>query len=138
MLANPIATLGAGLILPFVQWNTVRLNLQVSQSQYEEAVVNFRQTLYAALGDVEKALAARLRHEAERAWLEESLAQARLSENMTGERYRAGAVSLRDWLETQETRRSAEVALAESRLNRLTALMEIYLALGGEAVASVL
>ncbi len=133
VLDSPIATLGAGLVLPFVQWNTVRLNLQVSQSEYEEAVVNFRQTLYAAFSDVETALAARLRHEAERMWLEESLIQARLSEDMTGERYRAGALSLRDWLESRETRRAAEIALAGNRLNRLTALMEIYLALGGGA-----
>lgn len=66
-------------------------------------------------------------------WLEESLIQARLSEDMTGERYRAGALSLRDWLESRETRRAAEIALAGNRLNRLTALMEIYLALGGGA-----
>lgn len=137
VLDNPIATLGAGLALPFVQWNTVRLNIEISQSQHEEAVVNFRQTLYAALSDVEKALAARLCHEAERAWLEESLVQARLSEDMTGERYRAGALALRDWLATTETRRAAEIALAGNRLNRLTALMEIYLALGGDARATV-
>lgn len=133
VLDNPIATLGAGLVLPFVQWNTVRLNLKVSQSQYEEAVVNFRQTLLEALLDVEKALAARQRYEAERSWLEESLAQARLSEEMSAERYRAGAISLQDWLETRETRRAAEVDLTENRLNRLFSVMGIYLALGGEA-----
>ena len=133
VLDNPIATLGAGLVLPFVQWNTVRLNIKVGQSQYEEAVVNFRQTLLEALLDVEKALAARQRYEAERSWLEESLTQARLSEEMSAERYRAGAISLQDWLETRETRRAAEVDLAENRLNRLISVMDIYLALGGEA-----
>ncbi|NCD24449.1 MAG: efflux transporter outer membrane subunit [Deltaproteobacteria bacterium] len=133
VLDNPIATLGAGLVLPFVQWNTVRLNIKVGQSQYEEAVVNFRQTLLEALLDVEKALAARQRYEAERSWLEESLTQARLSEEMSAERYRAGAISLQDWLETRETRRAAEVDLAENRLNRLISVMDIYLALGGDA-----
>jgi NodT family efflux transporter outer membrane factor (OMF) lipoprotein len=133
VLADPIATLGAGLVLPFVQWNTVRLNIKVAESQYEEAVVNFRQTLYAALGDVENALAARERYENERPWLEESLAFARRSEALTGERYRSGAVSLQDWLETRETRRSAEVALAGNRFNRLVSRMGVYLALGGEA-----
>lgn len=137
VLADPFATLGAGLILPFVQWNTVRLNIRVAESQYEEAVINFRQTLYAALGDVEKALAARERYENERPWLEESLAFARRSEALTGERYRSGAVSLQDWLETRETRRSAEVALAGNRFNRLVSRMGVYLALGGEAAPAV-
>lgn len=133
VLADPIATLGAGLVLPFVQWNTVRLNIKVAESQYEEAVVNFRQTLHAALGDVENALAARERYENERPWLEESLAFARRSEALTGERYRSGAVSLQDWLETRETRRSAEVALAGNRFNRLVSRMGVFLALGGDA-----
>lgn len=137
VLVDPIATLGAGLVLPFVQWNTVRLNIRVAESQYEEAVINFRQTLYAALGDVENALAARERYENERPWLEESLAFALRSEALTGERYRSGAVSLQDWLETRETRRSAEVALAGNRFNRLVSRMGVYLALGGEAAPAV-
>jgi outer membrane protein TolC len=58
VLKNPIATLGAGLTLPFLQWNTARLTVAVSQTSYEEAVVNFRQTLYTALSEVENSLAA--------------------------------------------------------------------------------
>jgi NodT family efflux transporter outer membrane factor (OMF) lipoprotein len=37
LLKNPVATLGAGLALPFLQWNTARLSVGVSQTQYEEA-----------------------------------------------------------------------------------------------------
>jgi outer membrane protein TolC len=51
--------LGAGLALPFIQWNTMKLNIEISKADYEEAVVNFRQTLYSALSDVENALSAR-------------------------------------------------------------------------------
>ncbi len=49
VLQNPMATLGIGLSLPFIQWNTRNLNIQVSETRYEEAATNFRQSLLRAL-----------------------------------------------------------------------------------------
>ncbi len=34
----------------------MKLNVEISKTDYEEAVVNFRQTLYSALSDVENAV----------------------------------------------------------------------------------
>ena len=51
-LQNPYAALGASLALPFIQWNTMKLNVEISKTEYEEAVVNFSQTLYSALSDL--------------------------------------------------------------------------------------
>jgi NodT family efflux transporter outer membrane factor (OMF) lipoprotein len=133
VLANPIGSLGAGLALPFLQFNQMRLNTQVSESQYAEAVVGFRQTLYQALADVDNALSARLT-QAERArLLEASLVAALKSERLYEVRYKAGAVALRAWLDAQERRRAAEIALAENRLARLDNQVSIYQALGGDA-----
>jgi len=133
VLANPIGSLGAGLALPFLQFNQMRLSTQVSESQYAEAVVGFRQTLYQALADVDNALTARLT-QAERArLLETSLVAALKSERLYEVRYKAGAVALRAWLDAQERRRAAEIALAENRLARLDNQVSIYQALGGDA-----
>ncbi|PZQ11527.1 MAG: RND transporter [Rhodanobacter denitrificans] len=133
VLANPVGSLGAGLALPFLQFNQMRLSTQVSESQYAEAVVGFRQTLYQALADVDNALAARLT-QAERArLLEASLVAALKSERLYEVRYKAGAVALRAWLDAQERRRAAEIALAENRLARLDNQVSIYQALGGDA-----
>lgn len=131
VLKNPVATLGAGLTLPFLQWREMQLSVAVSQSDYAEAVVNFRQTLYQALSDVENALSARTQYEAQGEKLQQSLAAARKVEQLYEVRYRAGAVSLQSWLEAQERRRDAEVSLAENRLDRLSNHVTLYLALGG-------
>lgn len=131
VLQNPYGALGAGLTLPFVQWNTMKLNVEISKTDYEEAVVNFRQSLYAALGDVENALSARTRYAEENVHLEESLALARRAEELAEVRYRAGSTALQAWLDTQESRRSAEKVLAQNRLNRLKNQMALYQALGG-------
>jgi hypothetical protein len=46
-------------------------------------------------------------------------------------RYRAGSVALQAWLDAQERRRQAEVALAENRLSRLQNFTTLCQALGG-------
>jgi NodT family efflux transporter outer membrane factor (OMF) lipoprotein len=131
VLQNPIAALGVGLTLPFIQWNTMKLDVEISKTEYEEAVVNFRQTLYSALSDVENALAGRTRYAEENRLLEESLKLARKAEELAEVRYRAGATPLQSWLDTQESRRSAEKSLAQNRLNRLNSQMKLFQALGG-------
>lgn len=131
VLQNPYTALGAALTLPFIQWNTMKLNVEISKTDYEEAVVNFRQTLYTALSDVENALSARVNYEEENRQLEESLALARRSEELVEIRYRVGSTAMQSWLDAQESRRSAERSLADTRLNRLKNCMTLYRALGG-------
>ena len=135
LLANPVATLGAGLSLPFVQWNKMKLNIEIAKEEYEQAVVEFRQTLYEALQDVENALSAGKHYMAREAILLRSLDLAREAERMAEVRYRAGQTGVQDWLDQQETRRTAELALAKNRYNRLNNLMTLYVALGGEPVS---
>lgn len=132
VLRNPYTLLGAGLTLPFIQWNTMELNVVIAKADYEEAVVNFRQTLYSALNDVENALSARSSYEEEGRHLEESLALAKRAEELDEFRYRAGSTGLQPWLDAQESRRSAEKSLNENRLNRLKNMMKLYQALGGD------
>jgi NodT family efflux transporter outer membrane factor (OMF) lipoprotein len=131
VLRNPYAALGAGLALPFIQWNTMELNVAISKSEYEEAVVNFRQTLYSALADVENALSARTTSAEEGKQLEESLALAKKAEQLVEVRYRAGSTALQSWLDAQESRRDAERALAVVHLSQLKNCMTLYQALGG-------
>ena len=130
-LSNPVATLGAGLTLPFLQWREMQLNSKVSEAEYQQAVVEFRQTLYQALADVENALSARRQYQAQGEKLEASLSAARQAERLYEVRYRAGAAALKDWLEAQETRRQADIALLQNRYNRFANQVTVYQALGG-------
>jgi NodT family efflux transporter outer membrane factor (OMF) lipoprotein len=133
LLQNPVAALGLGVSLPFLQRANMQLNIQVSETQYEEAVLNFRQTLYTALGDVDNALSLRQQLALQAARLQESLQAARTAERLYEVRYRAGAAALKAWLDAQEKRRSADIALADNRLSRLNNQLALYQALGGDA-----
>jgi len=133
VLSNPVATLGSGLTLPFLQQTERQLNIAREQAIYETAVITFRQTFYEALVEVQDALSARTQYDEQARRLEESLAAAQRTESAYELRYRVGAVALRTWLDAQRTRRDAEASLAANRLNRLLNRVTLHQALGGRA-----
>jgi NodT family efflux transporter outer membrane factor (OMF) lipoprotein len=133
VLQNPVGTLGLGMTLPFLQRTAMQLTIRGSEALHEEAVVNFRQTLYSALGDVENALSSRQQLAEQGLRLEETLQAARNAERLYEVRYRAGAATLKLWLDAQEKRRTADIAVAENRLARLKNQVVVYQALGGDA-----
>ncbi|MGS0742449.1 efflux transporter outer membrane subunit [Glaciimonas sp. GG7] len=133
LLQNPVGTLATGLTFPFLQWNQMQLSIKVSQANYEKAVIDFRQTFYKALSDVEIALSARTQFQAQASKLAQSLAAANQIERLYQERYREGAVALRVWLDAQDTLRASQLAQADNMLNLLISQVTLYQALGGDA-----
>lgn len=130
LLQNPVATLGAGLVLPFVQWNTTQLSIRVSETQYEEAVVGYRQRLYTALAEVEDGLSSRTQLMAEGDALRAAVAQARRAESISRTRYEAGFTEIQLWLDAQASLRSTQRSLIANRLNQLNSQVNLYKALG--------
>jgi NodT family efflux transporter outer membrane factor (OMF) lipoprotein len=133
VLENPVAALGAGLVLPFVNWKQQQRRAAISELDHQEAVIGFRRALYQAFAEVEDALSARARLRARAERLGQALGAARRAERLAELRFREGAVALQTWLDAQEARRQAEVALAENRLSELESHVALVEALGGDA-----
>jgi outer membrane protein TolC len=131
VLDNPVSTLGAGLVLPFIQWRDMQRNVAIAQTDHDSAVLAYRQSWYQALADVENALSARQQYEDQGVQLQVALDAAQTAERLSEVRYRAGSVPLKTWLDAQETRRQAEVSLAANRLSRLNAWVSLIQSLGG-------
>ncbi len=132
-LRDPVATLAGVLTAPFFQFNQARYSTQLARTQFDEAALAFRKTLLQALYDVDNALSARTQLSQEAAHLERSLTAAQEVERLFEIRYRSGAVALQLWLNAQETRRLAQISLAENRLARMQNHVGLCLALGGDA-----
>lgn len=130
LLSNPIATLGSGLLLPFLNFREGQLAVRVSELQYEEAVLSFRRTLLSAFNDVGIALSARTRLSEKMALVGQSLAAAQEAEALTERRYRVGEIALRIWLDAQERRRSAQAAITAVRLEQLLNEVQLFRVLG--------
>lgn len=132
LLANPVAILGAGLNLPFLNLKAMRVDTSVAQVEYESAVIGFRQVLYQAFADVENALSARVRLAEQADFRARNLTAAREAERIYEIRYRAGAVALRMWLDAQESHRTAELLWTQTRLTQLQNFVTLYQAVGGD------
>ncbi len=131
LLSNPIGALAADLTLPFVQWRDMQRTVKISETQYQEAILSFRQTLYNALAEVENSLSARRQYQKQAEKLELTLNAAQQTEELYRIRYQAGGSPLKLWLDAQETRRQAEIALAGNRLQQLENHITLCKALGG-------
>ena len=131
MMANPVATLGAGLTLPFLNLRGMRFETQIARTRYEEAVILFRKSLYTALAEVETTLSARSELAIQGLALRRARDAAVDAQRLYEVRYRAGAVALRVWLDARERQRIAELALSANQFIRLQNQLTLYQALGG-------
>lgn len=131
ILSNPIATLGAGLALPFLNFREGELRVKVSEVEYQIAVTEFRSALLTAFSDTGTALNARTTLNQKSIRLRAALEAAQSAEKLTEERYRAGSVPLRVWLDAQERSRAATRALSVNRLEQLLSEVQIFRVLGG-------
>ncbi|RMX06066.1 efflux transporter outer membrane subunit [Corticibacter populi] len=134
LLSNPVGSLAASLSLPFLQQTQMRLNTASARASYEAAAIAFQKSLLTALQEVEDALGTRRQLAQQQRWLEEQLDAARQAEQRYEVRYRTGSTALKSWLDAQESRRNAELALSANRLARLTNQVTLYKALGGDTV----
>ena len=133
-LKNPVATLGAGLTLPFLQWNDMKRDLQVNELEYEKAILQYRQTIYEAFADVENALSNRTELTKQVELQRRNVELAEKTERLTEVRYRNGAVALKNLLDAQETTRNARLSLVQTRQNQYNAYVTLLQALGGSPI----
>ena len=130
-LQNPVASIGAALALPFVQWNTVRLNAALAESDFNEASIEFRQTLFRALADVENALAAKRQLDEQAVARKRSRSEAGIAAALARTRFELGATDAAPWIDAQGIERAAARKEGENRLARLENRIDLFLALGG-------
>ncbi|MDO4642880.1 MAG: efflux transporter outer membrane subunit [Cardiobacteriaceae bacterium] len=131
ILQNPVAALSANLSLPFLDYHKKDIARQEAKISYQQALSNFRQTLYKAFGEVQSAIYSLNAAQTEYQYLQERLTQAKDIESLTHTRYEAGAESLQNWLERQNTSRNIEESLLTNRYQQLSRSLALHLALGG-------
>lgn len=130
--SDPTRVVGSAVSLPFIQWNTVRLTIEQSDLQVQQTAIEFRNSAYNAIMEVNNAINARTMAETQKSQLFEalSLGQQRLA--LTTNRYQAGAVNYQTLLTAQDDLLSIENSLAQNQYDYLYATLQLWLAQGGE------
>jgi outer membrane protein TolC len=131
ILSNPVGTVGASVLGPFLDWKGQKLARDSQVRKYEEAVVEFREKLYEALKDVELAFGRQKDDRNAIARAEQLLQVASDRATQTELRYQLGVKSRQDWLTERSKQHAAEMDLLQKRGAELDDWIAVRKALGG-------
>jgi outer membrane protein, multidrug efflux system len=106
-------------------------NLRLAESEYQQALIAYKQTIQRAFGDVSDALIAYEKYHQVRGRQEESVEDLQDSVNLSLSRYRGGVTTYLEVLDGQRSLYSAELTLAQARGGEYQSLVQLYKSLGG-------
>jgi NodT family efflux transporter outer membrane factor (OMF) lipoprotein len=128
---NSVWSLGPSLAETIFNGGARIAQNQQARANYDQAVANYRETVLTALQQVEDDLVS-LRVLQEQYGLQETaVADARRSEELVLNQYRAGTADYSSVITAQTTRVNSEISLLSIQSQRLTASIELTTALGG-------
>ncbi|MBS1803205.1 MAG: efflux transporter outer membrane subunit [Acidobacteria bacterium] len=119
------------LTQPIFQGGKLRGQLQLSQREKEEMVLNYQKTISGAFRDVSNALIAVNKQHAAREQQEKLVAAARDATQLARTRYQGGATSYLEVLTTDSNLFSAQLNLVNTQEGEALSLVQLYGALGG-------
>lgn len=124
-------SLAASLAATLFDGGRIRSQIAIQDAIQEQALVSYEQTLLTALEDVENALVAYATSREKEARRAQAAEAARNAASLASQMYQAGLTDFQSVLETQRTQLSAEDNLVSARSDILTAVIQLYKALGG-------
>ncbi|MBP1036189.1 efflux transporter outer membrane subunit [Serratia fonticola] len=129
--SNPSRSLGSSVALPFLNWNTVQLTIEIADLDVKQAAVAFRRQVYNALADVDNAMSQRLSYQQQKINQQRNLRLGHQRLALANSQYQAGAASLQTLLDAEDALLTIESNLSDLQYNYLNATMKLWLALGG-------
>lgn len=132
----PFASGNVAIDLPFLQWNKVRWNIKLSETEYESVKLDFEKSLTTALNEVDTYYYAYAR-------ALETLANGTKKYDYDvaitayyDTRYQQGAGELSDWLNALNTQSNSKISVLNSRYQVIQYENMIYKAMAGRYMAA--
>jgi outer membrane protein, multidrug efflux system len=122
---------GPTLSVPIFTAGKLRSNVHLTEAQQQQALLTYQQTIQQAFRDVSDSLIAYQKNREFREQQELLTASAEDSAKLAQIRYQAGVASYLEVLTNDTNFFAAQLNLASAQQNELTALVQVYNALGG-------
>jgi outer membrane protein, multidrug efflux system len=122
---------GPTLSVPIFTAGKLRSNVHLTEAQQQQALLTYQQTIQQAFRDVSDSLIAYQKNREFREQQELLTASAEDSARLAQIRYQAGVASYLEVLTNDTNFFAAQLNLASAQQNELTALVQVYNALGG-------
>jgi multidrug efflux system outer membrane protein len=116
---------------PIFNAGKLKSNVRLAEAQQQEAVLTYQQTIQGAFRDVSDSLIAYQKNAEFRTQQELLANSAQDAAQLSEQRYKAGTTNYLEVLTSETNYLSADLGLAQARLNELLALVQVYKALGG-------
>ncbi|MFZ5521923.1 MAG: efflux transporter outer membrane subunit [Pseudomonadota bacterium] len=125
------SSLAASLVAPVFDGGSLKAQAQAQDAVQQRAAIAWEQTVRAAAGEVESALAALDAARSRAAALEAATTAAREAARLARIQYQGGVIDFRSVLDTERSLLSTEDSLAGARADEVTAWIRLHKALGG-------
>lgn len=122
---------GAQVSQPVFTGGALRGNLHLAQSEHEQALVSYRQTIQRAFGDVSDALIGYDKLHQVRLRQQDTVSDLQETVRISTLRYQGGTTTYLEVLDSQRSLYTAELSLANARGDEFRSLVQLYRALGG-------
>lgn len=126
-----LTSLAAGLTVPIFEGGRLEAQEDAARARYRELVASYSKTVLSAFRDAENALSASDLYNRQYQLARQALEEATRAYQLAEARYRLGAVDFISVLDAQRAVFQATDAVAQANLARLSALVDLYEALGG-------
>jgi outer membrane protein, multidrug efflux system len=131
LLTSGTWSVGAGLVQPIFNAGRNRSRVALAEAQAQEATLVYQASVLQSLREVSDALVGYQRRREVRATQEALVVAAVDARRLAELRYRGGATSYLEVLDSETRLFVAELGLVQAQLTELTAFVEVYRALGG-------
>lgn len=133
LLDNPLQlwSLGGSILAPLLNRQTLNAQVDMSQSQRNQALYGYEKTVRNAFREVNDSLDAITRYQEQLLELQAQQAVAQETLRIAQNRYRNGYSSYLDVLDAQRTLFSVQTSVVQVKNNLLLAQIDLYKALGG-------
>ena len=122
---------GPALTMPLFTGGRLRGNLKIAKAQFDEALAAYQQSVQNAFREVSDSLIAYQRTREFRERQEERTQANREATELANVRYDGGVTSYLEVLYNEQELFTAELNLAQARLNELLSVVSLYQSLGG-------
>jgi multidrug efflux system outer membrane protein len=119
------------LVQPVFEGGRIKNKVKFAEARTQEATLQYQQTIQQAFRDVSDSLVRYQKSQEVRAQLELLANSAQDATRLSNMRYKGGATSYLEVLDSDTRYFAAQLSLAEAQLAELQALVQIYRSLGG-------
>ena len=122
---------GPAMTVPIFNAGRIAANLRATEARERQALIQYQQTIQQAFREANDALVFHRKARETRAEREQQVMAARQALTLADLRYKNGLSNYLDVLDAERQLLSAEIELAQTTRDRLTAVVQVYKALGG-------